>query len=250
MEFDALFFVVSIPAVLFAGISKGGFGSAAAFAAAPFLALILEPEEAVAIMLPLLIVMDFTAVRVYWRKWEPVTSKVLIIGGLPGALLGALLISIADPDLFRFLIGLIAVAFVIWQFSKARGWVPSPQGSFSEKAGFLFGVGAGFTSFIAHAGGPVTSVYMLAKGLTKLEYQATTVVVFWINNLFKLGLYLWLGFLSQETVMADLYLVPVAIIGTYLGVWLNGIVPERLYFAFIYVCLMFAGTKLIFDALA
>ena len=110
-------------------------------------------------------------------------------------------------------------------------------------------VGAGFTSFIAHAGGPVTSVYMLTKGLTKLEFQATTVVVFWVSNLVKLVLYFWLGFLSWQTALADLYLAPFAIIGTYLGVWLNGIVPERLYFGLIYVFLLLAGSKLIFDAL-
>ena len=60
MELDFTFFAIAIPAVLFAGISKGGFGSAAAFAAAPLLALILEPAEAVAIMLPLLVVMVTT----------------------------------------------------------------------------------------------------------------------------------------------------------------------------------------------
>jgi len=69
MAFDLTFFAIAIPAVLFAGISKGGFGSAAAFAASPFLALILEPSQAVAIMLSLLIIMDFQAARFYWQQW-------------------------------------------------------------------------------------------------------------------------------------------------------------------------------------
>lgn len=250
MEFDITFFAIAIPAVLFAGISKGGFGSAAAFAASPFLALILEPAEAVAIMLPLLIVMDFTAVRFFWRKWNPRVSKLLIIGGVPGAVLGAVLVSVANPNLFRFLIGLIALAFVAFQIAKRLGWIPPPKRSMSDRAGYLFGVGAGFTSFIAHAGGPVTSVYMLSQNLTKIEYQATTVVVFWISNLVKLVLYIWLGFLTTQTLLADLYLVPFAVIGTFMGVWLNKLVPEKLYFALIYVFLIAAGTKLIFDALS
>jgi uncharacterized membrane protein YfcA len=249
MDLDLTFFAIAIPAVLFAGISKGGFGSAAAFAASPFLALILEPAQAVAVMLPLLIVMDFTAVRVYWRKWDPAVAKILIFGGVPGAVLGAALVTVADPDLFRFLIGTIAVGFVLWSLAKLRGWVSTRSRPFSDRAGFGFGVGAGFTSFIAHAGGPVASIFMLTKGLTKVEYQATTVVVFWVSNLVKLVLYVALGFLSAQTLTADLYLFPFAIIGTYLGVWLNGIVPERLYFAFVYICLLCAGTKLIFDAL-
>ena len=63
-------------------------------------------------------------------------------------------------------------------------------------------------------------------------------------------LYLWLGLLSLQTSLASLYLFPVAVAGTLLGVRLNRIVPERVYFAFIYVFLTLAGTKLIFDALA
>jgi len=248
MELDFTFFAIAIPAVLFAGISKGGFGSAAAFAAAPLLALILEPAEAVAIMLPLLVVMDFTALKPYWRQWEPQTSKILILGGIPGAFLGAFLISIANPDVFRFLIGLIALAFVLFQFSRDRGWLNTAQQPMSDRSGFICGIGAGLTSFIAHAGGPVASVYMLSKPLSKMEYQATTIIVFWVNNLLKIVLYLFLGFLTWQTALADLYLIPFAIIGTYLGVYLHRIVPEGLYFTLIYVFLTIAGTKLIFDA--
>lgn len=123
MQFDVTFFALAIPAVLFAGISKGGFGSAAAFAAAPLLALHLEPAQAVAVMLPLLIVMDFSALKPYWRQWDPRSSWVLIWGGVPGAVLGAVLIGWADPQVFRFLIGLIAVGFVAYQIACNRGWL-------------------------------------------------------------------------------------------------------------------------------
>ncbi len=250
MTLDFTFFALAIPAVLFAGISKGGFGSAAAFAAAPLLALIVEPAQAVAVMLPLLIVMDFSALKPYWRQWQPRTSWILILGGVPGALLGALLIGRANPDVFRFLIGLIAVSFVIYQFSRDQGWIPVAGAPMSDRSGFLFGIGAGLTSFIAHAGGPVASVYLLSKRLGKREYQATTIIVFWANNLLKFGLYASLGFFSPQTALADLYLFPVAIIGTYLGVYMHRIVPERLYFAVIYICLTLAGAKLIHDAIA
>lgn len=248
MTFDLTFFAIAIPAVLFAGISKGGFGSAAAFAASPLLALILEPSQAVAIMLPLLIIMDFTAVPLYWRKWEPKVAKILVIGAVPGALLGAALVSVADPNVFRFLIGLIALAFVVFQLGKHLGWIRAARAPMSDLAGYAFGAGAGFTSFIAHAGGPVTSVYMLSKNLTKLEFQATTVLVFWLSNLLKILLYLVLGFISFETIRADIYLAPFAVLGTYLGVWLHRIVSEQIYFAIMYVCLVAAGAKLIFDS--
>ena len=248
MEPSAAFFLIAIPAVLFAGISKGGFGSAAAFAATPFLALILEPTQAVALMLPLLIVMDFASLPPYWRKWDNKAALLLILGGLPGALLGAALIRTANPDAFRFLIGAIALGFVAFQFGKARGWLTARR-PISNPVGVLFAVGAGFTSFISHAGGPVAAIYLLSKKLTKLEYQATTVVVFWASNLIKIGFYFWLGLVTWDILEASLYLAPVAIAGTYLGVYLHRIVPDGLFFLLVYLFLTLAGAKLILDAL-
>lgn len=235
---------------MFAGISKGGFGSATSFAAAPFLALILEPKEAVAILLPLLLVMDFSALKPYWGKWDRGTARVLILGGIPGAFLGAALILAVNADVFRFLIGVIAVGFVLMELAREVGYLRPARAAISDRMGYLFAIGAGFTSFVAHAGGPVAAIYMLSKNLSKLEYQATTVVAFWLNNLLKIALYMSLGILSWQTASIGLYLIPVAILGTYLGVRLHRIVPERYYFRLMYVFLTIAGTKLIFDALA
>lgn len=249
MELNLTFFALAIPAVLVAGISKGGFGSSVGFAAVPMLTLILEPVQAVALMLPLLVVIDFAALKPYWGKWDPKVARILILGTTPGAILGAALIKVANPDLLRFLIGALAVGFVIYQIGRARDWIRISDKPMPDSAGFLFSVGAGFTSFIAHAGGPVAAVYMLSKPLTKLEFQASTVVAFWVNNLLKLTLYLMLGLLTAQVWLADLYLVPFAVIGTYIGVYLHRIVPEGLFFTLIYVFLTVAGAKLIFDAL-
>ena len=52
LTLDMTFFLIAGPAVIFAGISKGGFGSGAAFAAASVLALVVEPGLALGVMLP------------------------------------------------------------------------------------------------------------------------------------------------------------------------------------------------------
>ena len=57
------FFSIAALAVVFAGISKGGFGSGAAFAAAAILATSIEPGQAIGIMLPLLMLMDVTSLK-------------------------------------------------------------------------------------------------------------------------------------------------------------------------------------------
>ncbi|WP_417241927.1 sulfite exporter TauE/SafE family protein [Celeribacter sp.] len=249
MLFDAHFFAFAIPAVIFAGMSKGGFGSAAAFAATPFLALILTPGQAVGLMLPLLMIMDVTAIRVFWRKWDWPVARQLIIGAVPGIALGGVLYGIASPDVFRFLIGVVAIGFVIYQGAKAKGWIPQPKVRMGAKGGLFWGAVTGFTSFISHAGGPPAAVYLLSQKMDKTTYQATSVIVFWAVNLLKFIPYFMVGIFSADTFKADAMLFPFAILGVLAGAYLHHKMSDRLFFALAYIFLVVTGSKLIFDAL-
>lgn len=249
MVLDAYFFAFAIPAVIFAGMSKGGFGSAAAFAATPFLALILTPGQAIGLMLPLLMVMDVTAIRVFWRKWDWKIASRLIAGSIPGIALGGVLYGIAPPDVFRFLIGVVAVGFVIYQGAKARGWIPEPTRKIGTAGGLFWGAMTGFTSFVSHAGGPPAAVYMLSQKMDKTTYQATSVLVFWAVNLLKFIPYFFLGIFSADTFKADVMLIPAAIAGVLIGAYLHHKMSDRFFFALTYVFLLVTGTKLIWDAL-
>lgn len=249
MVFDTFFFAMAIPAVILAGMSKGGFGASVAFAATPLLALILEPGQAVGLMLPLLMVMDVTALKVYWRKWDWSVAFPLIIGALPGIALGGLLYKIANPDVFRFLIGTVAIGFVLYQIARSKRWLRTAERKLGKGYGVFWGGVTGFTSFISHAGGPPAAVYMLSQGLDKTTYQATSVIVFWAVNLLKFIPYFMVGIFSKDTFTADLYLVPAAIAGVMIGAWLHRRMSDRFFFAITYTFLMITGAKLIWDAL-
>jgi uncharacterized membrane protein YfcA len=154
LELTLSFFVVAAPAVVFAGVSKGGFGSGAAFVSASILALAVDPGIALAVMLPILMLMDVAALWSYWGKWNLRASIILILGALPGIIIGAALYARTDADVFRVIIGIISVAFVMWQVSVERGWVRVAAKSLPNWAGALAGLVAGFTSFVSHAGIP------------------------------------------------------------------------------------------------
>ena len=249
LELDLSFFAVAGPAVVFAGISKGGFGSGAAFAAAAILALVVEPGLALGVMLPLLMLIDVATLRPYWRKWSWPDARVLILGGVPGGALGAALYTVADADLFRLLIGGIALAFVAWQIAQARGMVRPFRERLPVWAGWIAGAVAGFTSFVSHAGGPPAAVYLLSQRLRKTEFQATTVLLFWAINIVKFVPYAVLGLFTWETFKANLVLAPFALFGAWLGVRAHRLVPEWLFFRITYTLLVITGSKLIWDAL-
>ncbi len=248
-ELNLMFFAVAIPAVIFAGISKGGFGSGVAFASSSILALILTPGQALALMLPILMIIDVATLAPYWKRWSWPDSRLLMLGAVPGVVLGALLYEATDDDLLRLLIGGISVGFVIWHIAQSRGWINGFRQKLPPMAGLFAGLVAGFTSFVSHAGGPPAAVYLLSQHLSKTEFQASTVLVFWIINAAKFIPYAYLGMFTWHTAWVDLLLAPFAVLGAWLGVRAHWMLSERLFFGIAYVLLTITGTKLIWDAL-
>ncbi len=249
LELTPMFFLVAAPAVTFAGISKGGFGSGAAFAAATILALVIEPGQALGVMLPLLMLVDAATLRPYWRRWSWPESRAMILGGLPGVALGVLVYRAVDADTMRLLIGAIAVAFVLWQMGQRSGLIRPFERRLPVWTGLIAGAAAGFTSFVSHAGGPPAAVYLLSRRLDKTRYQASTVLIFWAINIFKFVPYAFLGMFTLQTLLADLLLSPFAILGAWLGVRAHWLVPERLFFGLTYALLLVTGARLILDGL-
>ena len=235
--------------VIFAGISKGGFGSGAAFAATPLIAMAVDPGLALGVMLPLLMLMDVAGLKAFWKQWHGPSAKVLILGGIPGVSLGALLYEVADEDVLRVLIGMVALGFVAYQLLREAGFLQIPDRPFQRGPGLLTGVIGGFTSFISHAGGPPVAVFLLAQGMGKTAYQATTVVTFWAVNIFKFIPYAFLGIFTAETLTVNTVMAPVALLGVWLGIKAHRMVPEWLFFRITYVLLTVTGSKLIWDAL-
>ena len=249
MSWDPLAFCVAAVGVFIAGVSKGGFGSGASFAAAPLLASFVPPSVALGVLLPVLMLIDAATLRPYWRKWHKQASLLLCLGAVPGVVIGALVFQASNPDAIRVLIGVIALAFLGFQIAKQQGWITGSDWEAPPSIGLFAGLVGGFTSFVSHAGGPPMTVYLLHKKITKTEFQATTVVVFWLINIAKLGPYTALGLVDGSLLVWAIALAPFALLGAWVGVRAHDIVPERLFFAVTYVLLGVAGIKLLLDGL-
>ncbi len=249
MEMSLPVFALAAAAVVFAGVSKGGFGSGAAFAAAAILALAMPPGEALGIMLPLLMLIDLATLRPYWGRWDWRAGRLLILGAIPGVALGVALWRVADDDAIRLLIGVIALGFVAWRVAQARGLIRPADRRLAPGWGLAAGLTAGFTSFVSHAGGPPAAVYLLSGRPDKTTFQATTVLIFWIINIAKAVPYAVLGLFTAETFAANLALAPFALLGAWAGVKAHFLVPERAFFLLTYALLTATGAKLVWDAL-
>jgi uncharacterized membrane protein YfcA len=242
---DPIFYAVAIPAVLLIGISKGGFGGALGGVAVPLMAIALSPRQAAGIVLPLLCLTDLVGLRVYFGKWDAAIVRTLIPGALVGVVLGALTFGLFNESAIRLLIGVISVLFVAsrWLGAKAR----QPRAAPSKSAGVGMAAVSGFTSFVAHAGGPPVLMYLLPQRLDKVTFLATVNVFFLITNAVKLIPYAWLGQFSGANLLASLTLAPLVPLGVALGVWLQNRVSTVWFFRIAQFGLLATGLQLIYQ---
>ena len=245
---DPLFYAVVIPAILLVGISKGGFGGGVGLIGTPMVALVTTPTRAAAILLPILCAMDIVGVIAYRRSWDPVIMRILVPGSVLGILLGTATFRFLDENLIRLMIGVLALAFVLRYWMARRPAVePTPP---DRRAGTFWAALSGFTSFVAHAGGPPLSVYLLPQNLDKTLFVGTTVIYFAFVNYLKLIPYSLLGQFSGENLLTSLVLSPLAPLGMWLGIWLHRRIDERLFYQTVYLMLAVVGLKLLYDGLA
>jgi uncharacterized membrane protein YfcA len=245
---DPLFYAVVIPAILLMGISKGGFGGGVGLIATPMVALVTTPTRAAAILLPILCAMDIVGVIAYRRSWDPVNMRILLPGSVLGILLGTATFRFLDESLIRLLLGALALSFVL-RYWLARTPQQQPTAP-SRRAGSFWAALSGFTSFVAHAGGPPLSVYLLPQNMDKTLFVGTTVVYFTFVNYLKLVPYSLLGQFSGENLLTSLVLSPLAPLGMWLGIWLHRRIDEKLFYQAIYLMLAAVGLKLLYDGVA
>ena len=247
---EPLFYVAAIPAVLLFGISKGGFGGGLGMLAVPLMALVVSPVQAAGILLPLLCAMDIVSVWQYRGRWVRSELAIMVPASLIGIGIGTLLFSYMSVAVVKLVVGTVAVVFTLHYAYNRYFRSTEASGYFSRAAGVLGGAVGGFTSFIAHAGGPPVNMYLLRRPLDRTQFVATTVFLFAVINYVKLVPYAWLGQLSSGNLLTSLVLLPLAPAGVMIGVWLHARVSDRLFFGVVYVLLFFVGLKLIADGIA
>ena len=106
---------------------------------------------------------------------------------------------------------------------------------------------SGFTSFMAHAGGPPLNVYLLPQGLEKRLFVGTVAVFFIVVNWMKFVPYALLGQFHAGNLTTSLALTPLAPAGIWLGVWLQSRVSDRIFYGVCYALLLVTGLKLGYD---
>lgn len=249
-DFPLAFYPVAIFGIMLTGIAKAGFGAGSGGIAVPLMSIFIAPPEAAGIMLPILCAMDVFGVYAYRGRWSREHLRALLPGAFIGIAIGALAFGALPVRAIRLLLGAIAIAFALNQWLSLTARFVATHAKPGRVAGAFWGAVSGFTSTLAHAGGPPFAVYMLAQRIDKTLLVSTSVAFFFVVNYAKLVPYAILGQLNAANLTASLVFAPLAPIGIAIGVLLHRHLSERAFYQASYALLFATGVKLIYDAIA
>ena len=244
---DPFFYAVAIPAVLLMGVSKSGFGAGFGSLAVPLMALAVSVPQAGAIFMPILFMMDILGMAAFRKDFDFKLLRFLVPCGLVGIVIGALLFKLLTANRVTGIVGVFTLLFLAQRllFPPRADSAPPPRW-----LGAMLSATSGFTSFIAHAGGPPINAYVIPLRLSPVKFTATMAFFFFVINLAKWIPYAWLGLLDTRNLATSFVLLPIAPFGVWLGVWLARRIDQVLFYRLIYVGMFLTGVKLVWDAFA
>lgn len=250
---DPYFYAVAIPAVLFVGLSKGGFGGAMALFGVPLMALAVSPVQAAAIMLPILIVMDIVSLWTWRAERDATTLKLMLPGAILGIGIGWATAAYVTEGLIRLIVGLVAlwfaVSYFVGRWRERRRAEAVPARGHNPVRATVWGTLTGFTSFVSHAGGPPYQIYALPLRQDPKVYTGTSVRFFAIINAVKLVPYFALGQFDAANLKTSLALAPLAPVATLAGAYIVRRLNAALFYPLMYAMVLATSLKLIADGL-
>jgi uncharacterized membrane protein YfcA len=240
-----LFWMAAVAGVFVLGLAKGGFAGLGVLGV-PIMALGMNPVVAAAILLPILLVQDVFSVKAFGRHRDDGLLRQMVPGACMGIAAGWALAASVPVAAVQMAVGLIAVGFGVHRLRAERaGAAPRPR---RPAAAVAMGAAAGFTSQIAHAGGPPFQMHVLPLKLPRDAFIGTSSVFFALINWLKVPAYWALGAFSPANLLTAAVLMPAAVASTWAGTVLVRRIDGARFYAMMNLLIILVGTKLTWDA--
>lgn len=258
--------VLLLVGALLVGLSKTALPGVTTIAVAMF-AQVLPAKESTGVMLLLLLTGDLPAIWTYRRDADAAMLRRLVPAVVVGVLLGALFLRMASDDLMRRVIGWLLIVLIVVTLAQrgsgrrrgrgpenraaSAGASPADGTGSASRAGsspiarMVYGALAGFSTMVANAGGPVTSLYFLACRYPVKAFLGTTAWFFFLVNLTKLPFSIALGIIHPSAVALVAALIPAVLVGALAGRLLADRMPQRVFDPIVMILTIVAALPLI-----
>ncbi len=240
-----IFYAAIAAAGFITGLGKGGLGGMIGALLTTSLALIIPLETVLGLMLPIFIIGDAFAISFHWGNWDEHLIISLIPGAVLGITLGTYVITSTPMDTLRTILGIIVLLFIAYRIVERKitaSLVYRPK----KWHGILAGIITGFTSALAHAGGPPIAIFLLMNDLAPGVFVATAALFFAIINLIKVPYYFYAGLIDFSLLLKIAWLFPFIPLGAFIGKTLTRKVDKAVFERILLVLLTISALLLLF----
>ena len=219
------------------GFSKSGFAGVGMIHVVIF-AFVFGARQSTGILLPLLIVGDILAVKLFGAQVQWPHVRRLLAPAMIGVVVGWLLMDRLSESAFKPLIGTIILSLTLIQI--ARLWRPRLFRHVPHTLWFAWTLGwlCGVTTMLANAAGPIVALYLLAVALPKYQLIGTSAWLFFVLNVAKVPFSASLGLIDFDSLVLNATFAPAVCLGMLCGRWLVNRIPQRLFDS---ILLLFTG---------
>jgi len=210
------------------------------------LAAIFGGKASTGVLMPFLIMADIFAIS-HFRKsvrWKHLFT--ILFWALLGVAVALYVGEIIADEYFRIILAAVVFSLLIMTvLSELSGKHFHPKKHWYIT--IIIGLIGGFTSMIGNAAGPIFTLYFVSLRHTKNEYIATRAWFFFIINLIKVPLHLFVWeTISPRTLGFNLALAPAIVLGAVTGILIVRKIPERGYKVFILTATLVSAIMLLF----
>jgi uncharacterized membrane protein YfcA len=242
---QVLFFLMFALVVFMIGLAKGGLGGNLGALATPMMALVMPVNKVIGLILPILMFADIFAVALHWGRWNRRMILLLLPGSVVGVTVATIFITNVPTQILQLGLGIIILVLAFYKLFEGRmlGILKYRK---RDWHGVLAGTIAGFTSTLAHTGGPPISIYLLLQDVTPRIFIATSALYFMILNWIKVPYYFYAKLFDFQLLWQVAWLLPLVPLGVLIGKKMGDRINKQIYNRIIIVLLIVNALMLIF----
>ncbi len=237
-------FTIVLIAFIFlaAGFIQGLSGFGSALLAMPLLTMFIDLKIAVSLcILNSLLITSYLSLKLR-NYMERDKILPLIIGSIPGTIIGVMFLKNAESDILKLLLGMLIVFYCIFSLICK----PAPR-ALHRAWSYLAGFGTGFIGSAFGAGGPPVIIYTTLTGWSRDHIKATLTGFFFTSSLITAILFALNGLTSILVIKYFMISALFVLAGVYAGLKLYDRVNRQAYIRIILITLILLGLMMIFS---
>lgn len=235
-------FLFIILIIFAASFTQGFSGFGFALVSIPLMSLVIDIKYAIPLGALCGLVVNIVLAFQLKKHIKYFELKNIIWGSVIGIPIGVFVLSAADQNLLKMILGIFVLVFVL---ITVTGFI-KPR-DFNNNWGYLAGLFSGLFGGAFNTNGPPVLIYFYLKGWDKLKFKGQITGFFIITSSVIVVSHFAAGLTTSEIFYDFLYLLPVILLGIFLGTKLFSKISSEIFNRIVMLFLFMVAIYLIFQ---